>query len=220
MVCQPPPRQPRRNYYTDLPTNLPSRYVAHRVFVVSYGDLTVFFPQKARTKPAIRLTVPRAPSPDKPVYIRLEIIGWRWAIADTMNPTTDLYMLGLNVPGVPGYDASKDQYGEPVSERKRKRQERVSLRQQQQQQQVVDSGMEETHEKRLVEGLRRVQKTIVKILDKIIITLNNRVERQEGRRMRMREMDAELELEWGDTDTVTVDVNFEKFMRMDQREWS
>ncbi|KAF3941326.1 hypothetical protein ABW19_dt0202831 [Dactylella cylindrospora] len=116
MVCQPSPSPPTRLLHPTLPTNLPARWIPHRVFVIRHRRRNICFPIKSRSAPYLHLSLPK-PQADQPLRVDLRIIGWRWAVADTLDPETDLPSLGLNVKGVPGYDPSKDAWGKKIRRR-------------------------------------------------------------------------------------------------------
>ncbi|EPS36848.1 hypothetical protein H072_9620 [Dactylellina haptotyla CBS 200.50] len=194
MVCQGPPEPPLRRFYTTLPTNLPARFVPHRIFIVRHNHHNICFPMNSLHKPSVTLTLPRRQN-GGPVYLQLRIVGWRWTLADTMDPRVNLKGLGLNVPGVPGYDPELDEWGRAKNKKRKMRQ----------------VGQRRTVKEWTAENARTAGKKVMRVLDGWCVRFHYWLERKERRRRR-EEMEGE--------DTVKIDLNFERFMKMNQRFWS
>ncbi|KAK6353355.1 hypothetical protein TWF696_005323 [Orbilia brochopaga] len=105
--------------YKDMPNNLPARYLPARLFVIRIGPYEVPFFPHSRAEPVIHIVIRRRQSTrpvdlERLVLSTIRVVGWRWIAVDTHNPRTNFAALGLNIPGVAGYDPTKDHVGNPL----------------------------------------------------------------------------------------------------------
>ncbi|KAJ6264171.1 hypothetical protein Dda_0313 [Drechslerella dactyloides] len=111
MVCQPGPEPPVRRYYINLPKNLPARYIPVRVWVIRVNNREIEYSPHSKCNPDLKLAVRPPPSATTYPLLCIHVIGWRWRPIDTLDSSIDFPSLGLNIPGVPGYDPTRDRAG-------------------------------------------------------------------------------------------------------------